>query len=174
MLKSCLKALIFVFLFSTLINVAHAGNNILTKIGTMDLAGNAYAEWWYTSENPMLGGVAAADSAVTVGIDGTDSEVTADSSGNWTYTPTTLTSGDHTMVITTGGETYSFTLHTGQELPDTIIAASGDESDVPATGSNQILGIVVSVTLFGAALAAFLKTSNINYAFEKRILKDFE
>ena len=139
----------------------------------MDLGGNAYTEWWYTQENPTLSGVAAADATVTVSINGTESEVVADSSGNWTFTPTTLTTGDHTVVITTGGETYSFTLHAGQQLAEGVGAETGGESGVPVTGSNQILGIVLSITLFSAALAS-LKTSKINNIFERKMLRDFE
>jgi hypothetical protein len=76
-------------------------------------------------------------------------------------------------VVATGGETYSFTLHTGQQLPEGVGSGGGGESGVPATGSNQILGIVVSIALFSAALAS-LKTSKINDIFERKMLRDFE
>ncbi len=173
MLKSCLKSLTFVFLFSVLISVAFAGNNVLTQIGSMDLGGNAYSEWWYTQENPSLTGVAAASATVEIDIDGTKSNVTADASGNWSFAPTTLTSGDHTVIVTTGGEAYSFTLHAGQALPEDFSSGGSEGSDVPATGYNQIYGILLGLVLFSAGYA-LLTSGSVTKVFEKKILRDFD
>lgn len=173
MLKSCLRPLTFVFLFSLVLNVAFAGNNVLTKIGTMDLDGNVYSEWWYTEENPTLSGIAAAGATVEIDINGTKSEVTADSSGNWSFATGALPTGDHAVIITTGGEVYSFTLHTGQTVPEGVGSGSGGESDVPATGYNQILWMGVGLVLFSVGYT-LLKTSKVTTVFEKKILSEFK
>ncbi len=174
--KSCLKALPILFLFAVVFNLAHAANTVLSKIGIMELGGNAYTEWWYTEENPALTGVAAAGAKVTITIDSVAAEVTADSLGNWTYSPTTLTTGDHTISIASGTDTYAFTLHAGQNVPEDLTTAGGTSTDgstdgVPATGYNQIFGIVAAITLFAAGYLS-LRMNNVNKAFERQIVRE--
>ena len=138
----------------------------------MALGGNAYTEWWYTQENPTLTGIAAAEATVEIDINGEKSEVTA-ASGNWSYSPTTLTTGDHVVTITTGEETYSFTLHAGQALPEDFVAGGSGTGEVPATGHNQLLGMGIALVLFSAGYAV-LRTARITTVFEKKILKDLD
>ena len=174
MKRSCLKALSVLLVFAAILGFSrfvHAGNTVLSKIGIMELGGNAYTEWWYTQENPTLTGVAATGAKVTITIDSVAAEVTADSAGNWTYSPTTLTTGDHTISITSGSDTYAFTLHAGQNVPEDLGGGTQETtSSVPATGYNQILGIVAATTLFTAGYVA-LKVNSVNKAFEKQVTK---
>lgn len=170
--KPCLKSLLVLFLFTLVLNTAHAGSAPLTKIGVMDLAGNAYSEWWYTEENPVLTGVAAANATVTIKIDDQTATATADASGNWTYTPTTLTTGDHTITITTGSDSYAFTLHAGQNVPEDLASGgSATDTTVPATGYSQVFAISAALLLFGASIA-WLKLNTVNRVFEKQVLRD--
>jgi len=175
MIKPCLKALPILFLFAVVFNLAHAANTVLSKIGIMELGGNAYTEWWYTEANPTLTGVAAAGAKVTITIDNVAAEVTADSAGNWTYSPTTLTTGDHTVSIASGTDAYTFTLHAGQNVPADLATGgtSGDGSTdgVPATGYNQIFGITAAITLFAAGYLS-LRLNNVNKAFERQIVRE--
>lgn len=111
--------------------------------------GDPGSTWYYTSENPLLTGTAAANSSVTVAIDGTDYPVTADASGNWSLVPTTLTDGAHSVTVTGDGQTLSFTLNIGQSVPTQSSTpsaqASGSATTLPVSGTLEN-----TLFLFGA------------------------
>ena len=156
------RTLLTLLLFLLLSRVAHAATTtLLTTIGVMDLGGKTYSEWWYTGINPTLAGTAGSGSKVTITIDDKGNEVTAGSSGAWSYTPTTLTAGDHKISITSGSDTYAFTLHAGQALPEssTSAATSTASPEVPTTGSNMLFGLLFGTASIGMALYFFLTGS---------------
>jgi hypothetical protein len=113
--------------------LAQAGE-ILTYIGNMQTV-NTYTHWWYTAENPALQGTAEANAAVTVTIDDVANDTTADASGNWSLSPTTLTNGDHQVTLASGATSYSFTLTIGSSVPETVT------SDTTATESGETLPV---------------------------------
>ena len=128
MLKLLLVVLSFFFLSVTSV---FASGFQLKAIGALDVTGAVSKEWWYSTANPRLSGITPVGSAVTVKIDGTDNSATVDGSGNWTYSPTTLTNGDHALVISSTAGSKTFTLHIGT-VPATVTA--------PVTSSTPVVG----------------------------------
>jgi hypothetical protein len=151
--RPTLLALVFVLFVSR----SYAATLQLLKIGSLDTGGKVYSEWWYTVANPLLSGKAAPTSDVTVKIESTSNTVKSDASGNWSY-QATLPTGDHTVAISQGSETVSFTLHVGQNLPanlgGTTSQTTQSTSTVPLTGYNQIfamlfgLGVILLASYF--------------------------
>lgn len=122
----------------------------LDMIGALATEGHTYPEWWYTGSNPTLSGTADANATVTIAIDGSEGSATADGSGNWSYSGN-MTASDPAIVISSGGDSYSFTLHLGQNVPSDLGSSSGttqSTSSVPETGSWQfITGVGASILI---------------------------
>lgn len=88
-----------------------------------------------------------AGSTVNVSIDGTEDSTTADSDGNWTYTPSSLTDGDHSIILTSDGSTISFTLTLGAENVDWDVVKGGEGDALPAAG---IIFPTLALTMVGS------------------------
>lgn len=129
---------------------AFAASLAVTSIGALDTSATFYSAWWYTSENPTLGGTAGESASVTIDIDGTVSTVNADAAGNWSFAPTTLTNGEHTVTITSGAENVTFKITIGSTVPADL--TSGTASTAPATLPDSGMG---SATIF-LAIAGLL------------------
>lgn len=143
----------------------------LTKIGALNTDGKTYSEWWYTGSNPMLMGTATASSEVSIKINDDTYTTTADGSGNWSYTPT-AGAGDYSVVISQGEESYSFTLHLGQNFPGAL-ESTETTSTVPDTGFNQVVAATFGVGI--ALLATYFYIwgdSDKRVKFEKRYIKE--
>ncbi|MBD3366341.1 hypothetical protein GF360_03315 [candidate division WWE3 bacterium] len=162
MKKACLTLIAFLVSFNLFF--ALAADLSLTKIGALDTSGKSYTEWWYTGTKPVLEGVAEASSEVVVSVDGESSTVTADGSGVWTFYSESLTEGDYEISISSGDETYAFTLHLGQGVPSDLGSTSETTSTtgsaVPETGVGQLLALVggVSALVLGWYLYSERKT----------------
>jgi len=171
-LKKYIKCITVLFLLLVIFNVSFAGTAILSKIGNLDLSGNRYPEWWYTEINPTFYGVAVAGSTVNIKIGDNSYTTTADASGNWSYYAA-LDKGDYPIVISSGSDSYSFTLHLGQPLPENIASGSSPAGTAPATGFNQFIGITLGAGI--VLLATYLYFSSDNKKktiFENRMLKE--
>ncbi len=146
---------IFALFLSAMVLAPSALALQLMTIGSSTVSSQTLSEWWYTSPNPTLTGTAAASSIVTITIDGTPSTVTADASGNWTYQPTLLTTGDHQVTIVGDGQTLTFTIHIGQTVPSTTTTASSSAT-LPVSGSGTqtllLLGVGGLVLVTGLKL----------------------
>jgi len=102
------------------------------------------------TSDPTLKGTGAANAVVTLTFDGGPSVTTiADSSGNWTFTPTSLADGGHTVVASetdaagnTGAASLTFALDT---TPPTVTSAvaSGNTDETVVTG--QTLTITLGI-----------------------------
>lgn len=137
-------------------STSFASSLTLDKIGDLDLGGNMYSEWWYTSERPTFMGTADPDASVNLKFGEDTHTVTADPSGQWNYYSTLIT-GDHVTTITSGDQTITFTLHLGQTMPTettTETATVTDESAVPVTGYNQVIGLSLGMGII--LLASYL------------------
>ena len=121
-------------LFSLLTKTVYAGGFNLKSIGQINTDGQQISHWWYAGSTPILVGEATALNEVTVSIDGTEAKTTADSSGNWTYNPGSLTDGDHAIILTSDGSTISFTLTLGAENVDYTAIGSGSAETLPTAG----------------------------------------
>lgn len=119
----------------------------LKNIGSLDTKGMAYTEWWYSTENPPLYGTTTVGDTVTITIDDVSNSANVDASGNWSYNPTTLTTGDHTVAITGGAGSQTFTLHIGSSIPANVSAPT--ESNMPVAG---IIDNTIGLWLIGGLL----------------------
>ena len=162
MKKICLvilSLLVTFNLFSTL-----AASLSLNAIGNLNTEGKTYSEWWYTGTSPTLKGTAEAGETVTVSVDGEESEVTADDSGDWTYFHEGFSEGDYEVSLSSGDDSYSFTLHLGQSVPtdlgDTSETSPSTVSGVPETGIGQVFALVGGVSAL--ALGWYLYTEKRN------------
>ena len=174
--KNLYKYLITSSLFIFLVNYSLAGVLSLQKIGTLDTGGKVYPEWWYTGTSPVLLGAADVGTDVTIKIGEASFTATPDASGAWNLA-THLEKGDHSVQITQGEDTISFTLHLGQgtDIPSSV-QPSGTEPGapvVPDTGFNQYvaasfgMGIILLATYFYFSTDSKKKT-----IFESRMLKE--
>jgi hypothetical protein len=145
----------------------------LDSIGALELGGAEYSEWWYTGTSPTLRGTADASSTVTLNIDGEDKQASADGDGAWAYW-LDGEAKDYAMIISQGGDSYTFTLHLGQSFPGTTEGETTESTaPVPNTGINQI--IAISFGLGVVLLASYLYLwgdSSKKVVFEKRFLRE--
>ena len=147
----------------------------LNRIGALDTGGMMYSEWWYTGVNPTFSGTAESNSSVTLDAGENDYDTTSDGSGAWSI-PTQLSAGDYTIVIAQGSESYTFTLHLGQNLPADLggtTQTTESTGGVPSTGFNQTVALSFGVGVM--LLASYLYISsdtNKRAAFERRIIKE--
>lgn len=139
---------ISVFFF--LASVLPASALELQSIGSSTITNQNLTQWWYTAENPRFVGTAVANSSVTITIDSVANTTTADDSGNWSFQPSTLTTGDHSVSITGDNQTRSFTIHIGSTAPSsTSTGASGSAQTLPQSGSTTMTLAMIGI---GAAL----------------------
>lgn len=180
--NKCIKSIFTIFSFLLVTNVLALNVNALTldNIGALSTGGARYVDWWYTLTNPTLRGTAEADAQVSVNIMGNIETVKADSSGNWIYN-TSLDQGDYEIGLVSGSDSYYFTLHTGQNVPadlgvsttpQSTASATTGPSEVPTTGSQQLLVITAALAL--TSYGYYLKKNGREKAlatFEKDITK---
>jgi hypothetical protein len=103
------------------------------------------------TSDPTLKGTGGANAVVTLAIDGgAPVTTTADSAGNWTYTPAGLADGIHTAVAsetgaagTTGAASLTFTLDTTSPAV-TSVAASGIANEMATTGQTLTITLGMS------------------------------
>ena len=132
MLKSLAIALSLLFLSTSII---FAAGFQLKSIGALDVTGAVSKDWWYITANPSLSGMVTVGSTVTVNIDSVDYPANVDGSGNWSFNPTTLSDGDHSVSLTSSAGSQSFTLHIGQNIPAEVTAP--EPKDMPVAGSSE-------------------------------------
>lgn len=166
-IKFFTAVLFLVFTFKS----TFASTLTLTKIGTLDLGGKTYKEWWYTGANPTFYGVAASGSTVSLKIAETTFTATIDAAGNWSY-PAKMEKGDYAIEISSGTEKLSFTLHLGQTMPSAS-QPSGSAPGTPSTGFNQFIGITFGIGIILLATYLYFSTgSKRKTIFENRMLKE--
>ncbi|MFC1622338.1 Ig-like domain-containing protein [Patescibacteria group bacterium] len=171
------KYILPILVFFAMSPFVFAGNLSLTKIGALDTTGKDYAEWWYTGTNPTFQGTADAGSTVDITIGEDTMSVTASGDGVWSYA-TSLDQGDYGVSIKSGEDNISFTLHTGQGLPENFgVTTDTSESTtpVPETGVSYILLSLaaVSFVVFGLYLHLHSRL-NLKQAIEQDITESLE
>ena len=170
------------FLLSLFAHV-NAASLSLTKIGALDTGGATYSDWWYTGTSPTLAGTAGSSADVSIKIGDDTSSVTADSGGNWTYA-TSLEENDYSITISSGDESYAFTLHAGQVMPADVGSSDSSEtteetaettSTEPATGYPQVFGLATSISLLGIGAYLYLKNKkSTKRAYVRSVLKSLD
>ena len=146
--------LVMAIFFLTVSEALAAGFN-LKSIGNVSTDGKQISHWWYTSNQPTFRGEAGTGADVTVDIDGTPLQVSADSAGDWVFTPTTtLTDGDHLVTLTSSGSEIKFTLTIGTANVDWNAVQAGTGEALPTVGiawpTMALLGMAVFFLLSGA------------------------
>lgn len=115
-------------------NALASGFN-LKSIGSVDTSGRQISHWWYSGGVPSFTGEAPSGSTVTISVDGTEGSVTADGNNSWSYSPGSLSDGDHTIVISNNGSTINFTLTMGADNVNWDAVNSGaGQSTLPTVG----------------------------------------
>lgn len=145
--------LMFILFFLSGKNVLAGGFN-LKSIGSVDTSGKQISHWWYTGSVATMKGEAISGDTVTVSIDGQESTTTTDGDGNWTYTPSGLSDGDHQIVLTSGGSTINFTLTMGAENVDWDAVGGGDTEALPAAG---VLFPTIGLSIIGGMFVLISK-----------------
>ncbi len=133
--KKILLSLLVSVLFLFTGNKVLAGGFNLKSIGGVDTSGRQLSQWWYTGSSPVFIGEAGTGASVEIDIDGEKGTAVADESGNWSYSSSALTDGDHQVLLTSSESTISFTLTTGVDNVnwDAVNSDSGTEA-LPAAG----------------------------------------
>lgn len=137
--------ILFALLVLAVVSHVSAASLQLTKIGTLETNGKMYSQWWYSGMSPTLLGLATNNAQVDITIDSDTTTVYATDGGTWSYTPASLTTGDHTVKIDSSGETISFTLTLGSDVPQNA-SDSSKLTKLPQTG-----GLLPIMTVVGAS-----------------------
>jgi hypothetical protein len=149
-------------LFSLLLAAAPAFAVTLDTIGSSATSsGNPGSDWYYTADNPTFSGTTIASSTVNITIDATQYSTTANSSGNWTYLPTTLTTGDHSVTIADSQNSLSFTIHIGQSAPTGTSSGSISTSSGTLPVAGSLTQTLLMLTGGAVILAAGLKLRSL-------------
>jgi hypothetical protein len=138
---------LFIFLLS--LRFVFAGSGLVSSIGGVTFIQGA-THFWVTMALPTFSGVTTAGAQVSGTVGSQTVSATADSSGNWSWTPAADLAGDNTVLITSGSQSASFTLTIGS-LPESI-ATSSAGALAPAGSifpTVAILGFGIFLTTFG-------------------------
>ncbi|NTU47175.1 hypothetical protein HGA88_06120 [Candidatus Roizmanbacteria bacterium] len=161
-MKGFITAISIAFFVFCFVHVSvQAASLQLTHIGTLDTGGKTYTHWWYSGTQPTFGGTADPNSQLSVTLDADTKTVSADGQGNWSYTaPTPLSSADHQVKFTSGGQTVSFTLTIGSSMPQN---AGSNTNQLPTAGNALPLVGVFSAALLFIFMGFKLKGSESAY-----------
>lgn len=183
-LKKALTPILGIVLLTFVFTVSAASLS-LTAIGSLSTEGAAYSEWWFSGVDPTISGTAGENADVVISVDGAEETVTADASGNWSYQ--VIGSDDTDVILTSGEESYSFTLHLGQEFPGagssetetttTVVETVTEEStaSVPETGYPQALGLTTGLSMVLLGVYIYLRGKrNTKEAYVKDVLDSVE
>lgn len=158
------KIIIFVFLFGffCLYKSVLAYDLTLTKIGTLSTIGADYSLVSYTGSIPSLEGTATPSASVSILVNSVVSEViAATSSGVWTFTPESLSSGDNAVTITSGTQVISFTIRYTGTVTVTPTATVSASTNLPESGvwENIVIGVFLGLCVL--FLGSWLKRKMI-------------
>lgn len=159
------KLLMVFVLFALLFNlksssVLASGFN-LKSIGSVDTSGRQISHWWYSGSVPVFTGEAPSGSTVTISVDGTEGSVTAGDGNSWSYSPGSLSDGDHSVVITNNGSTINFTLTMGAgNVNWDAVNSEAGKSTLPTVGFVFPTALLSSVGLGLVVLAKAVAKRN--------------
>lgn len=162
-LRNALAIFCLVFVLSA--SVAFAATLKIVSIGGVTTGTGTLTTFTTTKTNPTFIGDAAPDATVDITIDDLTVAVTADSDGDWSYTPTALTEGAHDLEIASNLETVSFTLTVDTDASTTTSSSTSastskggvsTSSALPTAGttSNTVLVLAAGMFLIGLGVVA--------------------
>lgn len=111
-----------------------AGGFNLRSIGGVSTNNQQLSHWWHTSSNPVLRGEASPGADVVITIDSNPIQISADSAGDWVYSASDLSQGDHSVSLESGGSTIDFTLTIGSANVDWSAVEAGGQETLPTVG----------------------------------------
>lgn len=137
------------FTYTCALSTVIAGSGLVSQVGGATFIQGA-KQFWTTSQKPTFTGVTTASANVSGTVGTQNVSATANSSGNWSWTPAAALSGDNPVTITSGSTTVSFTLTIGS-VPANIASASGSTLAPAGTIGPTLaaLGLGVILTTFG-------------------------
>lgn len=151
-MKNILISILIILVFG-LAGFVYAYDLTLTKIGTLSTIGADYSLVSYTGSIPGLEGTATPAATVAVKVNTTTTNViAATSSGIWSFTPTSLNSGDNTIVITSGSQSLNFVIRYSATTTTTTVSTSSSEvTELPESGAweNILFGVLAGVGVIG-------------------------
>lgn len=140
---------VFVIMFATAVGQALALT--IDNIGTTEVPDGTTSSWYYTGSNPTFSGTAAPSATVTVKIDEASFTTTANSSGTWTYTPTTLNeSVSYLIELISGTDSISFDLDITTSDTDTDTTSTTTTSSTSSSSSATSLSSSKGGTMSGS------------------------
>ena len=135
-------------IFLTVSEALAAGFN-LKSIGNVSTDGKQISHWWYSGSQPTFRGETGAGGDVIVDIDGTALQVSANSAGDWVFTPIeVLSDGDHSVILTNSGSEIKFTLTIGAGNVNWEAVEKGGSEALPAVGTIWPTLILMGMALF--------------------------
>ncbi|MFH2118428.1 MAG: hypothetical protein ABII10_01685 [Candidatus Paceibacterota bacterium] len=145
-------------------SVVLAATLAVTSIGGVTVSGTL-TSFTTTKTSPTFIGTATNGATIDITIDDLMVAATADATGNWSYTPTSLTIGAHAVEIASNLETISFTLTVGDDATSTSTSSSTtttesgtstSTAELPQSGSveNTFLVIAAGMFLIGSGVVA--------------------
>lgn len=165
-LTTSLACLALVLMLSA--QVVLAATLSITSVGGVTLGTGTITSVITTKTSPTFIGTAAADATVDIKIDDLTVAATADNDGDWSYTPTGLSEGDHAIELSSNLETISFTLtidtdsstttetSTSSTTTTTKGGVSTSSAELPVSGSvnNTFLVLAAGLFLIGSGVVA--------------------
>jgi LPXTG-motif cell wall-anchored protein len=167
-------ALTLVLSIVLMTGISFAESLTLTKIGTFDLGGKKYSEWWYSGINPTFYGKADNGDEVELIVNNQSYKDVANVAGDWDI-PVALAKGDYQVSIKSGDLRYNFLLHLGQEFgsTSTTTQSSSSTASVPSTGAEQTTALTLGLGVSLLALYLYFFDANKKHkVFEKKIVSD--
>ena len=149
-------AVFLLFTFHLSLVTSYAGSGLVSQIGGATFIQGA-SQFWVTSSKPTFSGVTSANASVSGTVGSQVVSATADSSGNWSWTPTTDLSGDNPVTITSGSTTVSFTLTIGQ-VPANIATAGGTTLAPAGTTLPVVIFLVGGISLLLIGVGGLAKS----------------
>ena len=142
--------LVFIFSIVCSTSLVFASSGLVTQIGGATFVQGA-SQFWATSARPAFSGITTAGAVVSGTVASQTVSATADSSGNWSWTPASDLSGDNQVSLTSGSLSASFTLTIG-DLPADIASASASTLAPAGTITPTILMLGFGLALTGVGL----------------------
>lgn len=131
---------------------------VLSNIGGLVTQGKKYNQWWYEPQAVVLKGTGSRGANIDITIDGKFNVTKASATdGTWKYDMGTLEIADHTVIVASGDQSYSFILTIGTGQPADTMNGVTKGGTLPETGA--LLPLVGLLSLAGMLIYFGLKKS---------------
>ena len=138
----------------------------INTIGTVDVSslslGSTLKTYTYAGGTFELAGIASPSASVSIVIDDVTKTATSDTLGAWSSLISSLTTGAHSVTVSSGVESLDFTLTIGSASASatsssTTTSSSSTTTTLPASGSIETTILVFSMGILALGLGFLLK-----------------